>query len=599
MQSKFQEFVTSMASISQIYFHILTKERQRQNALPMWRRFFGQNSSKSNICMQALAKMSDLDIANITEEALGYTLPQFQESGSTVQEPLQAESKDDSQILQRFPRSATSSATNSTHDAPPPTNTNMKAMASLVDEAALSRVPVEDVSIVESGHELVRVFQSKETESEVLKSQNQGPGPQSIFELQEIVVQSSAALPMQSRVEPIFRKAVAPKRFVAPQIPSSNRMASSHSSAMPLNMAPRLRLSEIIAVTASSTTLTSSAPADFESNHAADTQLSPTSPQALSHSPFIAQQVFGSQQRMCRVIELRQQKAELAALVVDGEVQQGHNSSSVISLAPSSAIPISTSPLDGTHNDILQKHSRSPSATSLSSSVLSPLSKISASTKSPFASSLSASGKILLPKPLLHSRSKSKGVKSRAPAGNQSAFVCSGDVLSKSSSAEPNAETAASDEITRLATKMCRCGIYLSCAPLQITRCFFRVWLQRVSQHSNAQQQIELSGDTLLPHLLDSMGQPSRRNVPKVPSCSSAHASAIQSDDTPLIAPSSSPCRRNVPRILPLLSAALMHNNCDADAAFQGFLLLRSFLCRFLVMRFISGHVFEFNYCWV
>lgn len=183
--------------------------------------------------------------------------------------------------------------------------------------------------------------------------------------------------------------------------------------------------------------------------------------------------------------------------------------------------------------------------------------------------------------------------------GNQSAFVCSGDVLSKSSSAEPNAETAAGDEITRLATKMCRCGIYLSCVPLQITRCFFRVWLQRVSQHSNAQQQIELSGDTLPPHLLDSMGQPSRRNVPKVPSCSSAHASAIQSDDTPLIAPSSSPCRRNVPRILPLLSAALMHNNCDADAAFQGFLLLCSFLCRFLVMRFISGHVFKFNYCWV
>ncbi len=45
--------------------------------LPAWRRFWHWKKSKSTMFMEALARMSDLDIAKITEDALGYRLPQF------------------------------------------------------------------------------------------------------------------------------------------------------------------------------------------------------------------------------------------------------------------------------------------------------------------------------------------------------------------------------------------------------------------------------------------------------------------------------------------------------------------------------------------
>jgi hypothetical protein len=66
-----------MSSISQIYFHILNNERRRVKMLPAWRRFWHWKKSKSTMFMEALARMSDLDIAKITEDALGYRLPQF------------------------------------------------------------------------------------------------------------------------------------------------------------------------------------------------------------------------------------------------------------------------------------------------------------------------------------------------------------------------------------------------------------------------------------------------------------------------------------------------------------------------------------------
>jgi hypothetical protein len=45
--------------------------------LPAWRRFWSWKKSKSALFLEALAQMSDLDIAKITEDALGYSLPQF------------------------------------------------------------------------------------------------------------------------------------------------------------------------------------------------------------------------------------------------------------------------------------------------------------------------------------------------------------------------------------------------------------------------------------------------------------------------------------------------------------------------------------------
>jgi hypothetical protein len=104
----------------------------------------------------------------------------------------------------------------------------------------------------------------------------------------------------------------------------------------------------------------------------------------------------------------------------------------------------------------------------------------------------------------------------------------------------------------------------------RVTRNFLRMWLQRVSQHSNAQQQLELSSDTLPPHLLDSMLPPSRGCDSKPSSFLSAHRSAILPNDASPTALSSPSHRRGLPRILPLLSAALKHNCCDAAEAFQG-----------------------------
>jgi hypothetical protein len=83
MKEKLQEFAVSMSMISQIYFHILNQERQKLNSLPIWRRMFAQNTSKQRIFMKALAEMSDLDIGRITHDALGYSLPRFQQPAKT------------------------------------------------------------------------------------------------------------------------------------------------------------------------------------------------------------------------------------------------------------------------------------------------------------------------------------------------------------------------------------------------------------------------------------------------------------------------------------------------------------------------------------
>ena len=85
MQEKLQEFAVRMTSISQIYFHTLNAERKRLNSLPRWRRFFSRNAPRKEIFMQALSRMSDLDIVKLTEGALGYSLPQFQQSTQFAQ----------------------------------------------------------------------------------------------------------------------------------------------------------------------------------------------------------------------------------------------------------------------------------------------------------------------------------------------------------------------------------------------------------------------------------------------------------------------------------------------------------------------------------
>ena len=82
LRERLQEFARSMLSISQIYFEILNAERRRVKLLPRWRQFIYKNKSKSTVFMEALARMSDLDIAKITEDALGCRLPQFEDTNA-------------------------------------------------------------------------------------------------------------------------------------------------------------------------------------------------------------------------------------------------------------------------------------------------------------------------------------------------------------------------------------------------------------------------------------------------------------------------------------------------------------------------------------
>ena len=87
-----------MSSISDIYFRILLTEKQRIKMLPVWRRFWHWKKSKSVMFMEALARMSDLDIAKVTEDALGYQLPQFRECfEGSVYSPLNTCQDDESE----------------------------------------------------------------------------------------------------------------------------------------------------------------------------------------------------------------------------------------------------------------------------------------------------------------------------------------------------------------------------------------------------------------------------------------------------------------------------------------------------------------------
>jgi hypothetical protein len=112
------------------------------------------------------------------------------------------------------------------------------------------------------------------------------------------------------------------------------------------------------------------------------------------------------------------------------------------------------------------------------------------------------------------------------------------------------------------------------------------MWLQRVSQHSNAQQQLELSSDTLPPRLFDNLTHPSRSYDPKLSAFFSAHRSAYGLNDLAPTAVFPSLHPHCLPRILPLLAAALKHNCCDAAEAFQGLLAVCTYSFPFFLPMF-------------
>lgn len=55
--------------------------------LPRWKLLFHQRKSKNTMFIEALARMSDLDIAKVTEDALGCCLPQFDQSDTLANPP--------------------------------------------------------------------------------------------------------------------------------------------------------------------------------------------------------------------------------------------------------------------------------------------------------------------------------------------------------------------------------------------------------------------------------------------------------------------------------------------------------------------------------
>jgi len=79
---KLQVFADRMSSVSQIYFEIVNSERRRFDCMPIWKRFVLRRKSSQRIFLEALARMTDLDIVKVTEDALGVRLPHLAQFAS-------------------------------------------------------------------------------------------------------------------------------------------------------------------------------------------------------------------------------------------------------------------------------------------------------------------------------------------------------------------------------------------------------------------------------------------------------------------------------------------------------------------------------------
>ena len=192
-----------MGSISQIYFHILNTERRRLNLLPMWRRLFTRNAPKKEIFMQALSRMSDLDITKITKDALGYSLPQFeQQSRMAPVSALHKPTGDGSTTPRGYSTAAATSANDFTtptvdaRDALPADDecvmsgmgVGVGAFPGARDDAAepppAPHSPARYASATASGPRVARHLKSKDDP----KLQTREPSAELEFELHEVVV---------------------------------------------------------------------------------------------------------------------------------------------------------------------------------------------------------------------------------------------------------------------------------------------------------------------------------------------------------------------------------------------------------------------------
>lgn len=229
MQEKLQEFAVSMGSISQIYFHILNTERRRFNLLPKWRRFFLRRASKRDIFMKALARMSDLDIAKITKDALGYPLPQFQQATSTAHEQLQQKGNQDDST-----KSYRRSGASATLSNLPPNMAGVPNVPSPDDDLQMTGMgasspgtgvqaadsPEQSKNHIQSGlsqtlglnRSGVSTAKGKERRPLPLDTADKSPGS---FELEEVIIHSSDATYGSHQSEEHQRRAISRRGLIA------------------------------------------------------------------------------------------------------------------------------------------------------------------------------------------------------------------------------------------------------------------------------------------------------------------------------------------------------------------------------------------------
>ena len=172
-------------------------------SLPLWRRVFHWKTSKTTMFMQALARMSDLDIAKMTEDALGYRLPQFEPSSSepNVHSP-RAERLDHSSnpqmthINSSIPQPNTSSDTfvSSSNEAAGVQQTELELTSTNVDNSAKPQAQSRKLHPTTSANwaALRGAVSSKSRGGEqVSQLSTVQTSQENVFELQEVVIDSA------------------------------------------------------------------------------------------------------------------------------------------------------------------------------------------------------------------------------------------------------------------------------------------------------------------------------------------------------------------------------------------------------------------------
>ena len=183
-------------------------------SLPLWRRVFHWNTSKATMFMQALARMSDLDIAKMTEDALGYRLPQF--------EPSSSEPNVHSPRAERLDHSSNPKMTHINSSIPQPNTSSDTFVSSSNEVAGVQQAELElattnvDISAKPQAQSrklhpttlanwaaLRGAVSSKSRGSEqVSQLSTVQTSQENVFELQEVVIDSAdtGAIPQRGKV---------------------------------------------------------------------------------------------------------------------------------------------------------------------------------------------------------------------------------------------------------------------------------------------------------------------------------------------------------------------------------------------------------------